>query len=67
MARSTYSPRNLSHHTEKEKYQKETILLDFHSTKQGLPLVDSWTRGLDLAMHPAGGKWRDTVSFLFRE
>ena len=24
------------------------IFLDFHSTKQGLPLVDSWSRGLDL-------------------
>ena len=23
------------------------IFLDFHSTKQGLPLVDSWSRGLD--------------------
>ena len=23
------------------------ILLDFHSTKQGMPLVDSWSRGLD--------------------
>ena len=23
------------------------IFLDFHSTKQGLPLVDSWPRGLD--------------------
>ena len=53
MARSTYSPRNLSHHIEKEKYQKEIILLDFHSTKQGLPLVDSWSRGLHLAMNPA--------------
>ena len=42
-------------------------MLDFHSTKQGLPFVDSWSRELDLAMHPAGGKWRDTVSFLFRE
>ena len=23
------------------------IFLDFHSAKQGLPLVDSWSRGLD--------------------
>ena len=23
------------------------IFLEFHSTKQGLPLVDSWSRGLD--------------------
>ena len=23
------------------------IFLDFHSTKQGLLLVDSWSRGLD--------------------
>ena len=23
------------------------IFLDFHSTKQGLPLVDSWSHGLD--------------------
>ena len=23
------------------------IFLDFHSTKQGLPLVDSWSRGVD--------------------
>ena len=23
------------------------ISLDFHSTKQGLPLVDSWSRDLD--------------------
>ena len=23
------------------------IFLDFHSNKQGLPLVDSWSRGLD--------------------
>ena len=23
------------------------IFLNFHSTKQGLPLVDSWSRGLD--------------------
>ena len=23
------------------------IFLDFHSTKKGLPLVDSWSRGLD--------------------
>ena len=23
------------------------ISLDFHSTKQGLPLVDSWSRGVD--------------------
>ena len=23
------------------------MFLDFHSTKQGLPLVDSWSRGLD--------------------
>ena len=23
------------------------IFLDFHSTKQGLSLVDSWSRGLD--------------------
>ena len=29
------------------------IFLDFHSTKQGLPLVDSWSRGLDLnQMYP---------------
>ena len=26
---------------------KIVIFLDFHSTKQGLPLVDSWSRGLD--------------------
>ena len=31
------------------KYQTSIIVifLDFHSTKQGLPLVDSWSRGLD--------------------
>ena len=23
------------------------IFLDFHSTKQGLPFVDSWSHGLD--------------------
>jgi len=23
------------------------IFLDFHSAEQGLPLVDSWSRGLD--------------------
>ena len=23
------------------------IFLEFHSTKKGLPLVDSWSRGLD--------------------
>ena len=35
------------------------IFLDFHSTKQGLPLVDSWSRGLDLnQMYPD----RDTLS-----
>ena len=28
-------------------------LLDFHSTKQRLPLVDPWSRGLDVAMYPA--------------
>ena len=40
------------------------IFLDFHSTKQGQPLADSWSRGLDLNqmyldldMH--GEKWRD--------
>ena len=26
---------------------KTSIFLDFDSTKQGLPLVDSWSRGLD--------------------
>ena len=26
--------------------EKIVIFLDFHSTKQGLPLVDSWLRGL---------------------
>ena len=35
------------------------IFPDFHSTKQGLPLVDSWSRGLDLnQMYPD----RDTLS-----
>ena len=33
------------------KSNRETIciviFLEFHSTKQGLPLVDSWSRGLD--------------------
>ena len=37
--------------------------LDFHSTKQGLPLVDSWSRGLDQnQMHPD----RDTLSNVSR-
>ena len=35
------------------------ISIDFHSTKQGLPLVDSWSHGLDLnQMYPD----RDTLS-----
>ena len=48
------------------------IFLDFHSTKQGLPLVDSWSRGLDLnqmypdrdtlAMYPA----RDTLQHVIK-
>ena len=35
------------------------VFLDFYSTKQGLPLVDSWSRGVDLnQMYPD----RDTLS-----
>ena len=26
---------------------RKLFFLDFHSTKQGLPLVDSWSRDLD--------------------
>ena len=26
---------------------RKLLFLDFHSTKQGLPLVDSWSRNLD--------------------
>ena len=34
---------------------KTSIFLDFDSTKQGLPLVDSWSRGLDKnQMYPDG-------------
>ena len=41
------------------KTRKFVIFLDFHSTKQGLPLVDSWSRGLDSnQMYPD----RDTLS-----
>ena len=29
-------------------------LLDFHSTKQRLPLVDPWSRGLNVTMSPLG-------------
>ena len=30
-----------------EKTKNVVIFLEFHSTKQGLPLVNSWSRGLD--------------------
>ena len=31
------------------------IFLDFHSAKQGMPLVDAWSRGLDWnQMYPDG-------------
>ena len=39
------------------------IFLDFNSTKQGFPLVDSWSRGLDKnQMYPD----RDTLSNVAR-
>ena len=39
------------------------IFLDFHSTKHGLPLVDSWSHGLDYnEMYPD----RDTFEQLYR-
>ena len=39
------------------------IFLDFHSTKQELPLVDSWSRGLDKnQMYPD----RDTLKNVSR-
>ena len=39
------------------------IFLDFHSTQNGLPLVDSWSHGLDLnQMYPA----RDTLQHVMK-
>ena len=40
-------------------FLQTVIFLDFHSTKQGMPLVDYWSRGLDQnQMYPN----RDTLS-----
>ena len=41
---------NVVRDPKKNSYQETigvVIFLDFHSTKQGLPLVDSWSRDLD--------------------
>ena len=40
----------INNNEEKKNKKNQThfvIFLDFHSTKQGLSLVDSWSRGLD--------------------
>ena len=34
-------------HSDQRVPTNVAILLDFHSTKQGLSLVDIWSRGLD--------------------
>ena len=39
MARSTYSPRNLSHQIEKEKYQKESEIENSETVPSCVPAV----------------------------
>ena len=43
----TKNIRSLIDHSRNTITHHIVIFLDFHSTKQGLPLVDSWSRGLD--------------------
>ena len=50
-------------------YDGVVIFLDFHSTKHGLLLVDSWSRGLDLnQVYPdRDDPARDTLQHVIKE